>query len=235
MMQSRKRARWLQKNVWEPLKQLRQGNLGRYVGDRFILRFRIRPVRQLEGWLTGAEAAALYRIVTWLPAGANVVEIGSWKGKSTFCMARGLPAGATLYAIDPFDASGEQGSATTYDQRKGDTPLFTQFTESMTQLGVMDHIRPLVGYSHQFIGQIATIHFLFIDGDHSPEGCQFDFDHYGPAVASGGYLAFHDYRPERGDSWGPNWVIAHHVLPSGQYRFIGNYDSLWLAQKKLDS
>lgn len=229
---SSRRMRWFWKNLSEPIAQLRRGSFGRYVGDRLILRFRIRPVRRLEGWLTASEAAALYRVATWLPAGANVVEIGSWKGKSTFCIAKGLPAGATLYAIDPFDAAGEEGSANTYNHRKGNTPLLTQFTNNMTRLGVMDKIRPLAGYSHQFVGQVTPIHFLFIDGDHSPEGCQFDFEQYGPAVAAGGYLAFHDYRPERGDSWGPNWVINNHVLPNAQYQFVGKYDSFWLAQKK---
>jgi len=37
------------------------------------------------------------------------------------------------------------------------------------------------------------IDFLFIDGDHSIEGVQSDWNTFSPFVRSGGYVAFHDY------------------------------------------
>ena len=36
-------------------------------------------------------------------------------------------------------------------------------------------------------------HLLIIDGDHSYQGVKFDFDHYSPLVAVGGYIIFDDY------------------------------------------
>jgi len=53
------------------------------------------------------------------------------------------------------------------------------------------------GDSHnsQIIERVFTFEpfdFLFIDGDHSYEGCKLDYENYNPAVKSGGIIAFHD-------------------------------------------
>jgi methyltransferase family protein len=39
------------------------------------------------------------------------------------------------------------------------------------------------------------IDFLFIDGDHSYDGVRLDYEMYGPLVARGGLIAFHDVLP----------------------------------------
>jgi predicted O-methyltransferase YrrM len=38
----------------------------------------------------------------------------------------------------------------------------------------------------------APYDFLFIDGDHSYEGCKADWDNYSPMVRAGGLIGFHD-------------------------------------------
>jgi hypothetical protein len=48
------------------------------------------------------------------------------------------------------------------------------------------------------------VDFVFIDGDHSPEGCRGDWDVWHPHVPSGGSVAFHD---ARGGSEGPRAVV----------------------------
>ena len=184
---------------------------------------------QIEGFLSPYEAVSLYRLASKLGQESTIVEIGSWKGKSTYCLARGLRSGHVI-AIDPFDAAGEQGSHEIYITNRGAGPLLEQFTQRMTSLGVADKIDVLQGYSTQFVGHIPHIDLLFIDGDHSIDGCGFDFFNYSPALASGGYIAFHDYDPRRKDL-GPTWVIEQKLMPSGLFRPIGVYDSLWVGQK----
>lgn len=226
----RRDAGW-RRNLAATAGALRDGRLRRYLGDRYVLRFKIRPVKHLEGWLTPAEAATLYRLARGLPPGGTAVEIGSWKGKSTYCIARGLPPGATVAAVDPFDAAGEEGSADTYRQRQGDRPLLDHFRDRMLELGVADRVTICPGYSRQFAGHFPAIHLLFIDGDHSREGCAFDYDQFAPAVVPGGIVAFHDVRPERGPDFGPNWVVANRVEPSGDFDFVDHVDSLWIARR----
>ena len=196
----------------------------------FILQ-RIKAYKMIEGWLTEYEAQSLYQMARRLrKQDSTVVELGSWKGKRTYCLAKGLRNG-TVYAIDPFDGSGEPGSFELYQQSKGLTPLMDQFTRTMTDLGVIGKIRTLVGPSERFAGQISSIDLLFIDGDHSMEACERDFENYTPYLIPGGYLLFHDFDPQR-PQLGPTWVIQNKVLPSTRYEFIGLFDSLWVCRKK---
>lgn len=189
----------------------------------------INGYRKIDGWLTDREAYGLYNISSKLGKGAVVVEIGSWKGKSTYCIAKGLKKG-TIYAIDPFNAEGEEGSKDIYQQNKGEMPLLDQFTGKMGELGVMGSIKALKGYSHEFVDTISTMDFLFIDGDHSIEGCRYDFEQYSPLLKTGGFVAFHDYYPER-DELGPTWVIKNLVRTNKDFHFFRQYDSLWVAKK----
>lgn len=190
----------------------------------------IRAYQDIGGWLLDDEASALYLLSSLLGKRSKVLEIGSWKGKSTYCMAKGLPKGGKVIAIDPFDASGEEESSALYLERAGDSPLLKQFMNNMTRLGVMEKIKPMKGYSHLFVNQFTEIDLLFIDGDHSIEGCDFDFLNYSPLISCGGYLVFHDFDESRKDL-GPTWVIQNRVLPSPDFVFWGCFSSLWIAQK----
>jgi predicted O-methyltransferase YrrM len=189
----------------------------------------IRAYETIEGYLTPYEAVSLYRLASRLPEPSTVVEIGSWKGKSTYCLARGLRSG-TVVAIDPFDASGEPGSRELYEGTRGEAPLLDQFVARMTELGVMDKIKVRRGFSSDFVGADRAIGLLFIDGDHSKEGCTFDFTNFAPQVAPGGFVALHDFDGTRADL-GPTWVANNCILPSEDYAFVGLFDSLWVARK----
>src|SRR5262249_2798991 len=101
----------------------------RGLADRAILG-KIRSYAEIDGFLTRAEAAALHRCASMLPPGSKALEIGCWKGKSTYCIASGLASGK-VYAIDPFNAAGESGSKEVYDHKKGEAPLIEQFKENM--------------------------------------------------------------------------------------------------------
>jgi len=190
---------------------------------------RISEFKNIDGWLTDNEAYGLYSIAKKIKSGGVIVEIGSWKGKSTYCLAKGLRYGK-LFAIDPFNAQGEPGSKTIYEEAMGEIPLIEQFITKMNYLGVIEKIVILKGYSNQFINNFEQIDLLFIDGDHSQEGCDFDFLNYAPKIKKNGLIAFHDYDPNREDL-GPTWVINHRILNSDKFRFLNQFDSLWIAQK----
>ena len=100
----------------------------------------------------------------------------------------------------------------------------------MSELDVLSKIEVYRGYSQNFIGSIPEIDFLFIDADHSIGGCKRDFIGYSSFIRPGGYIAFHDYYPQRKDL-GPTWVVENEVILSNEYEFKELYDSLWIAQK----
>ena len=193
---------------------------------------KIAPFRDLEGWLTDSEALALYRATSALRKNATVVEIGSWQGKSTYCLARGLRSG-TVYAIDPFngDAGADLDSIREYEEKKGERDLSKIFLSNMSRLGVIHKIQMKKGYSQDFYQEFSAIHTLFIDGDHSIAGCTSDFHLYADKIVPGGFLIFHDYYADR-PALGPTHVIQQLVMRDPQYGFEGQHDSLWIARKK---
>lgn len=198
-----------------------------------VVKPKIKGYEGVEGFLKPLEAVMLFRIAQRLSPNSTIVEIGSWKGKSTCCLAKGLKSGKII-AIDPFDAAGEEASRSIYAQDAGMTPLLQQFRSNMTALGLMGKIDVWQGYSQDFVGKPSRIDLLFIDGDHSISGCDFDYTHFASALVPGGYLLFHDYYFARKDL-GPTWVVENRVLPSKEYRTIGLFDSLWVSQRRTET
>ncbi len=183
----------------------------------------------IEGWLTPLEAKGLFNIASLLKKNATVVEIGCWKGKSTWCIAQGLNKGI-INCIDPFNADGEAGSKEIYEHTKGEKSLLVQFKENLNAVSKNVTIVLHKGYSNEFVGLIRQIDFLFIDGDHSIEGCTFDFVHFEKDLKVGAYVAFHDYYPDRADL-GPTWVIENLVKKNAAYDFHKSYDSFCVFKK----
>jgi MMP 1-O-methyltransferase len=200
---------------------------------RFRCRRRIPQYYSIEGWLSETEALALYDLARSLKKDASVLEIGVWQGKSTYCLARGL-SGGTVTVIDPFNADGgtDTDSEAVYReiQKQKQVDLLETFQRNLERGKVASKVKTLRGYSQQFVGSVPAIDLLFIDGDHSIEGCSFDFDAYQDAVLPGGYLLFHDYDPSR-SNFGPTWVIHNKVLPSGRYKPLKVLESLWIGQR----
>lgn len=102
----------------------------------------------------------------------------------------------------------------------------------MKKCGVFDKIQVLKGYSSQFANKIEKIDFLFIDGDHSIKGCDYDFTSYSPYLKKGSFIAFHDYDDGRPDL-GPTWVINNR-LENKKFKFYEKFDSLWIAKKQTN-
>ena len=197
----------------------------------FIFEKLLGNYQTIDGWLSKKEAWGLFFIALKVPRNGIIVEIGSWQGKSTYCLARGLRSGK-IYAIDPFnaDAGFDEDSAVIYKEKQANNNLLDIFINNMTRLNVINKIKPMPGYSYHFGDQFTKINFLFIDGDHSIKGCQSDFEIYSPKVVVGGYIAFHDYYPER-EELGSTYVIKNLVLKSKEFIFYRHYDSLWVAKK----
>jgi|GEM_PF-627037 len=189
----------------------------------------------IDGFLSLREAANLHRFARYVPENGLAVEIGSWQGKSTYCLAKGLRGGAKLIAIDPFDASGgaDTASAQVYHDKAGDMPLADIFRRNMKQRGVFERIEMWHGTSNVFverINKIGAIDLLFIDGDHSVEGARFDFDHYAGLINVGGFVLLHDFDKNRLDL-GPTWVVNERIRPSSDWAFVGLFDTLWVARR----
>ena len=136
--------------------------------------------------------------------------------------------------IDPFNATAgnDHDSEAVFQQIVAERriDLYDTFRKNMDRGGVASQVEVLRGFSQDHVGRVARADMLFIDGDHSIEGCSFDYDQHESCLPPGGYLLFHDYYPER-TTLGPTWVVHNKVLPSGKYRLRQVIDSLWIGQR----
>jgi hypothetical protein len=195
------------------------------------------PFVSIDGWLTIDEAITLYELSRALPNEKPLaVEIGSWQGKSSVCLASGL-AGKfrpRLCCIDPFDASGDSASVGVYgvraEQAKGG--LRATFEANLAEAGLLDVIEVHAGFSHDEARHFAEpIDLLFVDGDHAYAAVKQDFLDWAPKVRSGGYLVMHDVVHREHE--GPRRVVEELVRADPTWVDCRYVDSMFVARKAM--
>ncbi len=159
--------------------------------------------------------------------GGRIVEIGSFKGRSTVMLAKvarhyGLPP---VVAIDPhtFD------SAELQEHRSSPSASsYSEFLSSLESAGVSDMVEVRRAYSAEVAaGWERPISFLWIDGDHTYQGARLDFDGFAPYLLAGGIIAFHDALHEFA---GPIRVFVEDVLGSARFGAAGFVRSIAWSQ-----
>jgi predicted O-methyltransferase YrrM len=148
------------------------------------------------------ERGYLFQLASDLPPGAQVVEVGSWMGASTCCIAAGLkgPA-AKVHAVDNFQGRSTCPEDTAWYERHframGTRSTLEVFRRNVAELGFAGRAEPVVADSLAAARQLAplrrTIDLVFIDADHAYEACQADIAAWTPFVKPGGVIAFHDF------------------------------------------
>lgn len=176
--------------------------------------------RKVEGWLFDHEARLLYNLARDRSIKGEVVEIGSWKGKSTVVLALALQetGGGKVHAIDPHTGNPEHGKVQTFEE----------FKENVRKAGVEANVAPIVKPSKEAaVGWTAPVRLLWIDGNHSYDFVKTDFEVWDPHLVNGGVVAFHDSIHAEGVSR----VLKESLFPSDRYRNIGFVDNIVYAEK----
>lgn len=154
-----------------------------------------RDLEGVDGWLLAEEACALHLAARRVPTGGAaplLVEIGSWKGRSTIALARGLEARATpageVRAIDPHTGSRE------HHELWGEVDTYADFLANLDRAGVRDRVRPMRMTSREARREHdgGPVHVLFIDGSHEYEDVRGDMDDWLPLLARGAVVGFND-------------------------------------------
>jgi MMP 1-O-methyltransferase len=161
-------------------------------------------IDMIEGWLFKPEAEVLYSLASGCDGA--IVEIGSWKGRSSVCLgfgSRNNPRQPFVYCIDPFTGSREH--------REVDPMVNTwkEFRKNIENCGMDSIIHPMMRTSREAYNNFSgKIGLLFIDGSHEYEDVEFDFLSWRKFVPKGGWICFHDY------NWpGPMQVVYEYVNP----------------------
>jgi predicted O-methyltransferase YrrM len=148
-----------------------------------------KQISLIGGWLTKTEGEYLYSIGKSIPETGKVVEIGSWKGRSTICLALGAKAGKKpkLYAIDPHTGSSE------HKKKFGKVNTYQQFRDNLKDAKVADRVIIIKATSQAASSKIKTqVDFVLVDGAHEYSHVRQDFSLWFPKLKVGGKMAFHD-------------------------------------------
>lgn len=162
-------------------------------------------IAKVEGWLTEAEGIFLYETAKKVRPGNAILEIGSWKGKSTICLGKGTQQGneVQVYAVDPHIGSSE------HQKMFGKVDTYQEFLQNIKNAGVEKYVEPIRKTSEEASKNIRkSIGFLFVDGAHEYKFVNLDYKLWFAKVVDQGVVAFHD-------SWhfpGPHLVTAKMLL-----------------------
>lgn len=199
-------------------------------------------IDSVKGFLDPTEGAALFQAALDTAHIGPALEIGSYCGKSTIYLGTACQqAGQVLYALDHHRGSEEHQlgeeyhDAQLYDAEMGLMDTFREFRKNMRAAKLEDTVVPIVAPS-KVAGRAWSTQFglVFIDGGHSMEAAQNDYDGWAQWVRPGGALLIHDVFPDPADGGRPPYEIYKQALESGRFTEVGVAGSLRVLQRTRD-
>jgi MMP 1-O-methyltransferase len=180
-----------------------------------------RLASSIDGWLSDSQGRALFEAAASTTGRGAIVEIGSWKGRSTTWLAMGARlAGRRICAVDPHRASREDPSADTRQE----------FLDNLQRAGIADVVDPFVMSSEEAAARITgSVELLFIDGDHSEDGARRDGELWLPRLVEGGTVMFHD--AATAGYTGPRRVVQRMVCRNPHFDGIRRVGSMIVARR----
>lgn len=191
-----------------------------------------KAARTIPGFLLEGEARLLGTIAACTPATGAIVEIGSFKGKSTVMLAKvaaryGL---GPVVAIDPHNFNNSE----LVDFRANpESSSLEEFLSNIARNNLGNQVEIHRAYSSQVAALWnQPIRFLWIDGDHSYSGAKSDFDSFIRHLNPHGIVALHDALHEFA---GPIRVFVEEILRSDRFGAAGFVNSIaWTQLRPRD-
>jgi predicted O-methyltransferase YrrM len=149
----------------------------------------------------------------------KVLEIGRYKGGSTFVIASAMAGQGQFWSID----LGEKESRLRQKNRR---PYDAQLKDMLAKHGLP--VTLLVGDSRTIEVDTGELDLAFIDGDHSYEGVKNDFERFGRRVRIGGAVLFDDAASEglfttHSDTVGR---LIDEIVATGTFKLVKNVNRL---------
>ncbi len=195
---------------------------------------------RIPGFLHADQAAALCHAAAICPDGP-IVEIGSFKGKSTVFLGRGMKRSNSLHAIDPHISTSlgsRRDRAAARETGTDGAPPETSwrtFNEILDTWKLTDRVHVIRGYSHEVRADWSeAIAMLWVDGDHSYEAVRRDIEDWLPLVVPGGFAAFHDTHASYGEdhTGSVRRAITDAALPtSGEFETYLELRNAWIFRR----
>lgn len=188
----------------------------------------LRAAARIPGWMSEME---LKWLIEQASTRRTVIEIGSWKGRSTKAMA--LSVLGVVYAVDHWlEGASPSAPRRTVDHdwveatMRGSKAIMNEFHINLADEIISRKCISTGKSSQESIGMVKDLldgrkaDMVFIDGDHEYAEVKRDIELYRPLLAEGGLLCGHDY------PWPGVWKAATELVP--KHRFLHD-TTIWYA------
>jgi len=146
--------------------------------------------QDVDGYISDEQGRIMQDYARKMPA-ASALEIGSYRGKSACYLASGMPEGANLFCVDPWEDSEK-----VREEQFRTSKNFDLFCENVEACGLSDRVTAIRGFSHEVAEWWGLpLGLLYIDGGHEYDEVIRDIDGFLPHVVPGGVVLFDDYSP----------------------------------------
>lgn len=193
-----------------------------------------------KGFMPVGEGLALYAAAAEAAAlGLPLLEVGTYCGRSTILLADAArAAGVTALTVDHHRGSEEQQPGWEYhdptvvDPEVGRMDTLPTFRRTLHAAGLEEHVVALVGRSPQVAAVWGgRLGLVFIDGGHTDEHANGDYEGWAPHVAEGGLLVIHDVFPDPAHGGQAPYRVYLRALASGAFTEISVTDSLRVLRR----
>jgi predicted O-methyltransferase YrrM len=182
----------------------------------------------VDGWMTHDQGEALYDAAARVRPGGRIVEIGSFRGRSTIILASAAADGVEIVAIDPH-AGNDRGPQEIDGYADAAGEDHAVFLGNLAAAGVADRVRHVRAFSDVAHGEVADpIDVLYVDGAHRYAPARTDIRDWGSRVVDGGTMLIHDSF----SSIGVTLAILRELAPSSEWQYVTRSRSLAVYRKR---
>ncbi|WP_399884441.1 class I SAM-dependent methyltransferase [Streptomyces sp. BBFR51] len=195
-----------------------------------------------KGFMPAHEGRALYAAAVAAGGlGLPLLEVGTYCGRSTVLLADAARrCGVTALTVDHHRGSEEQQPGWDYhdpetvDPELGVMDTLPTFRRTLHRAGLEEHVVALVGRSPQVAAVWnSPLGLVFVDGGHTDEHANADYEGWAPHVADGGLLVIHDVFPDPADEFTGQapYRVYLKALASGAFTEVSATDSLRVLRR----
>ena len=182
---------------------------------------KVDEIDSVKGFMPIHEGEALTRWSQKFSLKGDILEIGTYCGKSTLYIAKGVENNRYVYTVDHHLGSEEHQlnkdyfDEEIYDYKKERINTFPLFIKNMNSFKVNNVVPIVLESSAAAINWNSQLAMVFIDGSHSLESAMNDFLFWNKKIISGGALVIHDIyeKPEEGGQ--APYEVYLHALQNG--------------------
>jgi len=194
---------------------------------------------QVKGFLEKQEAESLYQSAKKYSSLGPCLEIGSYCGKSAVYLGAAVKENnQILYSIDHHKGSEEQQPGEEFfdpdllDETGKGINTLPFFLETLDKADLRDNVVPIISTSVEASEVWSEpLAMVFIDGGHSDQAANDDYDFWHPHIIQAGLLAIHDVFPNPEDGGRPPFNIYTKAKESGLFKELDMINSLALLEK----